>query len=281
MASIIKRRRLASALRQLREQAGLTLEDVAFRMGMAQSTLSRIETARASARPANVRGLLPIYGVHGTEADVIVQLAKDAVQRDWWYVYRDLMPDWFQTFVGLEGEASAIQVFQPQVVPSLLQTEAYARALLGAAWTNRKSAEVERRVQLRLHRQQVLRRQPGPQCQLVLGEAALRCRVGTPETFTAQLDRLIQLIDEGQFTIRVLPFTAGATGSELGQIVLLDFPFPEDPPVGCLEHLAGGQIVDESAQVNQLRAVFAHQRDAALSPEESRKLIAEVAATPS
>ncbi|GAB2953475.1 helix-turn-helix transcriptional regulator [Micromonospora polyrhachis] len=277
MASIIKRRRLASALRQLREQAGLTLEDVASRLDMAQSTMSRIETARARARPVIVHSLLPIYGIHGIEADVIVQLARDASQRDWWYAYRDVMADWFRTFVGLEGEAAKIQVFQPQVVPSLLQTEEYARALLGAAWVNRKPAEVERRVQLRLRRQEVLGNRPGLQCQLVLGEAALHCRIGTPEILAAQLDRLVQLIDDGRIMIQVLPFTAGATGGELGQFVLLDFPYPEDPPVGYVEHLVGGQLVEEPTEVDRLRAVFRHQRTIALSPEESRKLIVEVA----
>jgi len=280
MASIIKRRRLAAALRQLREEAGLTLDEIAFQMDLAQSTMSRIETGRARARPAIVRGLLTVYGVHGAEADVIVQLARDASQRDWWYAYRDVMPDWFRTFVGLEGEATKIQVFQPQVVPSLLQTEEYARALLGAGWTNRTPAEASRLVQLRLRRQEILRYRPGPECHLVLGEAALHCRIGTPEIFAAQLDRLVQLIDEGRHSIQVLPFTAGATGGELGQFVLLDFPHPEDPPVGYVEHLVGGQLVEEPTEVARIQAAFDHQRALALTPEESRKLITEVAAAP-
>ncbi|GAB3159439.1 helix-turn-helix transcriptional regulator [Micromonospora sonneratiae] len=277
MASIIKRRRLAAALRSLREEAGLTLDEVAHRMDLAQSTMSRIETARASARPVIVRSLLAVYGVHGHEAEVIVQLARDAIQRAWWHPYRDVMPDWFQTFVGLEAEACAIRAFQPQVVPGLLQTEEYARATLGARWTNRQSSEVERRVAVRLRRQQVLRYQPPPACQLVLGEAALRCQVGSPEVFTGQLARLVQLIDEGRVSIQVLPFTAGPAASELGQFVLLDFPNPEDPPVGYIEHLVSGQLIEEPTEVDRIRTAFDHQCRTALSPARSRKLIAEAA----
>lgn len=275
--STIKRRRLAATLRKLREQAGLTLDEVAERMGLAQSTMSRIETARAAARPAIVRGLLTVYDVRGDEAEAIVQIAKEATKRGWWYSYRDVIPDWFETFVGFEGEASLIQAYQPQVVPGLLQTEDYARAVLGSAWLKLLPAEIDRRVKVRLSRQELFDRQQPPEYHVVLSEAVLLTQVGTPELRSAQLTKLIRSVEQRRVTIQVLPFAAGPVATELGQFVVLDFPSPEDPPVGYIEHLTGGLLVEEAAEVQRCRVAFSHQCAAALSPAESLDLIAQVA----
>jgi transcriptional regulator with XRE-family HTH domain len=275
--SAIKRRRLAATLRRLREDAGRTLDEVSDQMGLAQSTMSRIETARAGARPAIVRGLLTLYGVHGDEAEVIVQIAKDATRHGWWYSYRDVIPDWLQTFVGFEAEASLIQTYEPQLVPDLLQTEEYARAILGAAWRKLPPAEVDRRVQARLNRQEILTRRRPPEFHVVLSEAVLRCQVGSPAVFAGQMARLVEAVDDRKVSIQVLPFAAGPVASERGPYVVLDFPDPEDPPVGYLEHVVGGLLVEDPAQIQECRAAFGHQCAAALSERESRKLISELA----
>lgn len=276
-SSTIKRRRLAATLRNLRDQADLTLDQVADRMGLAQSTMSRIETARASARPAIVRGLLTLYGVHGDDAEAIVQIAKEATQRGWWYSYRDVIPDWFETYIGFESEASLIQAYQAQIVPGLLQTEDYARAILGLPWQKLPPNEVERRVKARLSRQQVLDAEHLTEYHLVLSEAVLRCQVGNPEIMRDQLLSLAAIVERRQATIQVLPFVAGPLASSYGPFVVLDFPSAEDPPVGYVEHLTGGVLLEEAAEIQRYRMAFNHQCAAALPVDESVLLITEVA----
>jgi len=273
----IKRRRLAATLRELREQADLTLEEVAERLGLARSTLSRIENARASARPPVVRALLAVYEVHGPEAEAIVQIAKDASQRGWWYSYRDVIPDWFQTFVGFEAEASLIQTYEAQIVPGLLQTEEYARAMLGLAWQKLPTDEVERRLKARLGRHQILDGDKLVEYHVVLSEAALRCQVGTPEVMRDQMARLVDAAERRQAMIQVLPFAAGPLASSYGPFVVLDFPSAEDPPVGYVEHLTGGLLLEDPAEIQRYRVAFNHQCAAALSLDDSIGLIAEVA----
>nr|MDT0662357.1 helix-turn-helix transcriptional regulator [Micromonospora sp. DSM 115978] len=275
--STIKRRRLAATLRKLRDQADLTLDQVADRMGLAQSTMSRIETARASARPAIVRGLLTLYGVHGDEAESIVRIAKEATQRGWWYSYRDVIPDWFETYIGFESEASLIQTYQSQIVPGLLQTEEYARTILGLPWQKLPPAEVDRRVKARLNRQRILDGDHLSEYHLVLSEAVLRCQVGTPEIMRDQLTNLVAMVEQRLVTIQVLPFAAGPLASSYGPFVVLDFPSAEDPPVGYVEHLTGGLLLEEAAEIQRYRMAFNHQCAAALPVDASVNLIAEVA----
>ncbi|WP_326552425.1 helix-turn-helix domain-containing protein [Micromonospora sp. NBC_01813] len=275
--STIKRRRLAATLRKLREQADLTLDEVAERMGLAQSTMSRIETARAAARPAIVRGLLTVYDVRGDEAEAIVQIAKEATKRGWWYSYRDVIPDWFETFVGFEGEASLIQAYQPQVVPGLLQTEDYARAMLGLPWQKLSDEEVDRRVKARLGRQQLLEEERSVSYHVVLSEAALHCQVGSPEVMREQMARLTRAVERRQATVQILPFAAGPLASSYGPFVLLDFPSTEDPPVGYVEHLTGGLLLEDAADIQRYRVAFHHQCAAALPLDRSLRLIEEAA----
>jgi transcriptional regulator with XRE-family HTH domain len=273
----IKRRRLAAALRELRDQSGMTLEVVVERLGLARSTLSRIENARASARPPIVRALLAVYGVQGDEAEALIQIAKEASKRGWWYSYRDVIPDWFETYVGFESEASLIQAYEPQVVPGLLQTEEYARAILGLPWQKLPPDEVERRVKARLGRQQVLDGERLVEYHVVITEAALRSQVGSPEIMRDQFAMLRSMVEQRRATIQVLPFTAGPLASSYGPFVVLDFPSTEDPPVGYVEHLTGGVLLEEAAEIQRYRMVFNHQCAAALSVEESVTLISEVA----
>jgi hypothetical protein len=239
--------------------------------------MSRIETARASARPAIVRGLLTLYGVHGDEAEAIVKVAKEATQRGWWYSYRDVIPDWFETYIGFESEASLIQTYQSQIIPGLLQTEEYARAILGLPWQKLPPAEVDRRVKARLNRQRVLDGEHLNEYHLVLSEAVLRCQVGAPKIMRDQLTRVATMVDQRLVTVQVLPFTAGPLASSYGPFVLLDFPSADDPPVGYIEHLTGGLLLEEAADIQRYRMAFNHQCAAALPVEASVKLIAEVA----
>src|SRR5262249_24505708 len=129
----VRRKRLSIELRRLREQAGLTCEDVGQRLECSGTRISRIETGRISARPGDVRELVEIYGVTGAAADPLAQLAREARRKGWWHTYGRVLPAWFEAYIGLESEAARLRDFQPLVVPGLLQTEGYARAVLRAA----------------------------------------------------------------------------------------------------------------------------------------------------
>ncbi|MFV2021657.1 DUF5753 domain-containing protein [Micromonospora sp. LOL_023] len=185
--------------------------------------------------------------MRGDEAEAIVQIAKEATKRGWWYSYRDVIPDWFETFVGFEGEASLIQAYQPQVVPGLLQTEDYARAVLGLPWQKLSDVEVDRRVKARLGRRQLLEEERSVSYHVVLSEAALHCQVGSPEVMREQMARLTRAVERRQATVQILPFAAGPLASSYGPFVLLDFPSTEDPPVGYVEHLTGGLLLEDAA----------------------------------
>jgi transcriptional regulator with XRE-family HTH domain len=145
----VRRRRLAAALRRLREQTGMTADQAAKEIGISKSALSRIENAQVSVMPPVARGLLELYGVEGEEVDALVQVARDARKRGWWQAYDDVLPDWFEIYVGLEAEASEVRAFEPQLVPGLLQTADYARAVIRAEHPDASTEEVDRRVELR------------------------------------------------------------------------------------------------------------------------------------
>src|SRR5215468_268429 len=152
----VRRKRLSIELRRLREQAGLTCEDVGQRLECSGTRISRMETGRISARPGDVRELLEIYGVTGAEADSLVQLARDARRKGWWHSYGRALPTWFEAYIGMESEAARLRDFQPLVVPGLLQTEGYARAVLRAAPYAGRSEDIDRQVALRIQRQAIL-----------------------------------------------------------------------------------------------------------------------------
>src|SRR5207249_1543677 len=146
--------RLALALRRLRDQAGMTADEAAKQVGISKSALSRIENAQVSVMPPVARALLELYGVDEADREALVLVAREARKRGWWQAYDDVLPSWFEVYVGLEAEAAQIQTFQPQLIPGLLQTEDYARAVIRVEHPDAPDDEVNRRVELRMKRQQ-------------------------------------------------------------------------------------------------------------------------------
>ncbi|MGC4854211.1 helix-turn-helix domain-containing protein [Micromonospora sp. DT4] len=265
----VRRRRLAAALRRLREQTGMTADQAAKEIGISKSALSRIENAQVSVLPPVARGLLELYGVEGEEVDALAQVARDARKRGWWQAYDDVLPDWFEVYVGLEAEASEIRAFQPQLIPGLLQTADYARAVIQAEHPDAPNEEVDRRVELRMRRQAS---DNPPKLWVVLDEAALRRPIGGAEAFKAQLRRLIDDAGRPGNTVQILTFGAGEYGSMSSAFSVLAFPEPADPGVVYIETRAGSLYL-EGQQVREYSRTFDHLVATAASARESRDLI--------
>jgi transcriptional regulator with XRE-family HTH domain len=274
----VRRKRLTVELRRLREQAGLTCEDVGRLLECSGTRISRMETGRIGARPGDVRELLELYGVTGAEADSLVQLARDARRKGWWHTYGRVLPPWFEAYVGLESDAARLHDFQPSVVPGLLQTEDYARAILRSAPDADGAQEIDLRVALRMRRQAILDRPEPPQVQVVLGESVLLMQVGGPAVMRAQLLRLADLAAWPGLTLQVLPLRTTAHAQPVGPFTMLEFADPADPTMVYLEHLTGSLLLEEEEEVQRYRAMFDHLRAEALGAGPSADLIARTAA---
>jgi transcriptional regulator with XRE-family HTH domain len=274
----VRRKRLGIELRRLREQASLTCEEVGQRLDCSGTRISRIETGRISARPGDVRELLEIYGVTSTEADSLVQLAREARQKGWWHTYGQVLPSWFEAYVGLEAAAVRFRDFQPMVMPGLLQTEDYARAVLRAAPNPGSAEDIDRQVALRMERQATLGQASPPDLWVVLSENIVRVHVGGPAVMRAQLRRLIDVAERSNVTLQVLPFTTAAHVQPISPFTILEFPDAADPTVVYLEHLTGSLFLETADEVSRYTVVFDHLRAEALGTAPSIDLIARVAA---
>ena len=275
---IVRRKRLGIELRRLRERAQLTCADVGQRLECSGTRISRIETGRISVRPGDVRELLEVYGVTGAEADPLVQLAREARRKGWWHTYGRVLPSWFEAYIGLESEAVRLRDFQPLVIPGLLQTEDYARAVLRAAPQAGSSAEIDRQVALRMERQATLGQAIPPDLWVVLSESVLRVNVGGPAVMRAQLIRLAEVAERPNVTLQVLPFTTAAHVQPISPFTMLEFADDADPAVVYLEHLTGSLFLENEDEVRRYRVVFDHLRAEALGTGQTADLIARVAA---
>lgn len=274
----VRRRRLGIELRRLREEAGLTCEEVGQRLGCSGTRISRIETGRISIRPGDVRELLEIYGVTGTEADFLARLAREARQKGWWHTYNRVMPSWFEAYIGLEAAAVRFRDFQSMVVPGLFQTEDYARAVLRAAPYPGNSEDVDRQVALRMERQTILSQLNPPDLWVVLTESVIRVNVGGAGVMRAQLRRLIDLAERSNVTLQVLPFTTAAHVQPISPFTILEFPEPGDPPVVYVEHLTGCLFLESEKEISRHTVLFDYLRAEAHGTAPSIDLIARVAA---
>lgn len=235
--------------------------------------MSRIENAQVSVRPGDVRTLLELYGVDPDDAASLVQVARDARQRGWWQAYSDVLPSWFEVYVGLEHAASEICTFEVALVPGLLQTADYARAVIEAELSDASPADVERRTELRMKRQ---RDEARPELSAVLDEAVIRRVVGGPAIMRAQLERLAAEAEAPGQTLQIVPFRTGAHPSMIGSFSILAFPEEADPPVVYLESRAGSLYVDGDGAQAYLR-IFHALQDVALPREASIDLIRQAA----
>jgi transcriptional regulator with XRE-family HTH domain len=205
----VRRRRLGQELRQLREAAGLTIEEVAQRVEVSPAKVSRIETGRVSVRPRDVSDLLNQYKMHGTHRDNLLTLTREARQQGWWPSYSDALSEGRDFWVGLETEAEAIRLYEVQSVPGLLQTLEYAHAVVRAHNHSEPPEQIERRPKLRMVRQQLVIEQSNRPIGPVLDKAVLRRHIGPPEVMHLQYRRLLEFSEQQNITIQVLPLDAG------------------------------------------------------------------------
>jgi transcriptional regulator with XRE-family HTH domain len=255
----------------------MSREEVARQLEWSASTIFRIETGRSRPQPGNLRMLLELYGVTGPERDGLIQLTRDARQPGWWHSFRDVLPDPYEVYLGLEAGAASIRHFEHVVVPSLLQTEDYAREMLRSDPRELDRDEVERRVDERLARQAILARDDRPRLWAVMDEAVIHRAVGGPEVMRRQLGHLADSAAQSKTVIQVVPYRAGAHAGATGPFVILNFDEPADPDVVYLETVAGDIYLEERSDVNRYALVFDRLLAATLHPDESVQLIERAA----
>jgi transcriptional regulator with XRE-family HTH domain len=272
----VRRRRLALELRRLREAARLTCEEVADHLECSASKISRVETGRVSVSPRDVRDMLDLYGVPAEQRESLVQLARDSRQKGWWHAFSDTMQPQMATYVGLESAASEIRIYEVSLIPGLLQTEDYARAVIRAGMMNSPSEDVERRVALVMARQPAVTRDDPPKIWAVLDEAALRRRVGGADLMRLQLEHLLAQATLPNVAVQVIPFAGGAHPAMGRPFIILVFPERVDTDVVYLEDLTSALYVEDLAEVDRYNVFFNHLRATALSFDDSSALIASV-----
>jgi transcriptional regulator with XRE-family HTH domain len=273
----VRRRLLGTTLRRFREQAGYTLDDAARILECDRSKISRIETGQRGVRPKELRELLVEYGMEETRREALLTVARQAHQAGWWQSYSRVLDDAYQDFIGLEATATAIWTYEAQLVPGLLQTEAYARSIAAASLVNETQEEHEQFVQVRLTRQQVLAREDPLQFWAILSEGALRQLVGGRDVMTSQLRHLIEIAsDRPNVNLQVLPFAVGAHAATSGPFVIMKFPEAPDLGVVYLEGQTGGIYLESADEVARYSLVFEHLRASALSTAATVRLIEEV-----
>jgi transcriptional regulator with XRE-family HTH domain len=275
-----RRRRLGIELRRLREASGLKLEQVAAQLDLAGSTLSRIETGKALCKTPYLTAMLDMYGVTDEQQrQLLKDMAREGQRKGWWAVYDDVLPTGFGIYVGLEAVAASLRAYEAQVVHGLLQTQDYARAVLRARQRKASAEQIDRLAELRMKRQEALTRPCDPlELWLILDEAVLRRPIGGPKVMRAQLGRLIEATELPNLTLQVLPFSHGAHAGLAGPFYILEFPGDAhgttDPGIAYVEGAAGNIYLEKDPDVRRWAHAFDQLRAEAMSPGESRELIA-------
>lgn len=272
--SVVRRMLLGSQLRRLRETRGITREAAGYSIRASESKISRMELGRVSFKTRDVEDLLTLYGItDGQERTSLLSLAKEANVAGWWHSYSDVLPSWFPTYVGLEGAASLIRVYEVQFVHGLLQTAEYAHAVVRRGMMGADEADVERRVALRLERQKHLVAEDAPQFHIVLDEAALRRPYGGRDVMRGQLQHLIEMSERPNVRLQIMPFGFGGHSGEGGAFTILSFPESDLSDVVYLEQLSSALYLDKPEDVTQYETALAELRQDSPGPDESRDLL--------
>ncbi|MEV4463513.1 helix-turn-helix transcriptional regulator [Micromonospora echinofusca] len=237
---------LGAQLRRLRESSGVTREGAGWEIRASESKISRMELGRVGFKERDVADLLTLYGVTASEErEALLKLARDANSPGWWHRYGDVLPSWFQSYLGLEAAAVLIRSYEVQFVPGLLQTREYARAVVLLGHGRAAPAEIERRVALRMQRQRLLHRERPPQLWAVVDEAALRRPIGGPRVMRDQVAALIEATKSPNIRLQVIPFAAGGHAAAGGAFTILRFGDQELPDVVYIEQLTSALYLDK------------------------------------
>ncbi|HEX6931090.1 MAG TPA: helix-turn-helix transcriptional regulator [Streptosporangiaceae bacterium] len=271
----IRRRRLGSDLRRLREQRSLRLEEVASELGVAPSTLSRIETGKAPTRTSYLALMLDLYGVHdAAQRRTLMDLAREGQRKGWWVGSEDLLPAGTGTYLGLEAEAFELRAFQSQIVHALLWTREYARAVIAARRPGLAASQAERLVEIGMRRQDVLAGDEPMRLRLILDESVLSRAVATRDVMRAQLEHVIDAGSAPHVTIQVLRLGCQQRQLPAGSFGILSFAEPDDADVACSTGIRGQVLLEQRvSEVREVRRMFDALSESALAPEESAQLI--------
>ncbi|MCQ8772963.1 helix-turn-helix domain-containing protein [Streptomyces telluris] len=272
----VRRRRLGQELRKLRELKGMTAEEVAERLLVSQSKISRLENGRRSISQRDVRDLCGVYGVEDHRiVDSLMQMAKESRQQGWWHAFGDIP---YSVYIGLETDAASLRVYEASLVPGLLQTPNYASAVTEGSWPEATGADIERRVQVRMRRQERITDPENPlRLWAVIDESALRRIVGSREIMAEQMRQLVQFSMEPHITVQVLPYDVGAHPGMYGKFSILEFNDPQDASTVYLEGITSDLYLEKPNDVQTYSVMYEHLRMQALNADHSRQFIDRVA----
>lgn len=265
---------LGTQLRRLREGAGITREAAGDAIRGSHAKISRLELGRVSCKERDVADLLTLYNV--TEESVrsdFLTLARRTSTPGWWHQYGDVLPGWFETHIGLEEAASVIRTYEVQFVPGLLQTPDYARAVAQLGHPRASAEEIERRVRLRVQRQELLTVPDAPRVWAVIDEASLRRPLGGPEVMEGQLRHLLTMAELPNVTLQIAPFSLGGLAAAGGPITILRFLEPDLPDIVYLEQLTSALYLDKRDDVDHYLAVMDRLSAQSESPRESLAIL--------
>jgi transcriptional regulator with XRE-family HTH domain len=272
---------LGGQLRKLREAAGITPDQAGYEIRASRSKISRLEHGRVSFKERDVADLLSLYGVpDSAQRRHLMMLAERANSPGWWARYDDVLPDWFETYIGLEQATSLIRTYELQFVPGLFQTEDYARAVTVLGHRAAPAEEIERRVSLRLKRQEILSRaEPVPKVWAVIDESALRRPLGGREVMRTQLRHLIELTESPQVTLQIMPFDRGGHSAAGGSFAILRFADSDLPDIVYIEQLTGALYLDRPEELDHYREVMNSLSAEAETPAESKRQLTSLIET--
>lgn len=275
--STVRRILLGSQLRRLREERGVSRQEAGYVIRASESKISRLELGRVSFKERDVADLLTLYGVTDeAEREALLQLAREANAPGWWHSYSDVLPSWFQTYVGLEGAASLIRTYELQFVPGLLQSEAYCRAVIRLGNARATEQQIDQRVELRMQRQRRLHGPKAPRLWAVLDEAALNRPIGGTDVMRGQLEHLITMSKLPNVTIQVMPFKFGGHAAEGGAFSILRFPESDLPDVVYVENLVGALYLDRRDDVDAYMQAMERLAVDSATPDDTVELLGEI-----
>ncbi|MGC5022584.1 helix-turn-helix domain-containing protein [Micromonospora sp. DT47] len=265
---------LGAQLRRLREASGVTRDGAGWEIRSSESKISRMELGRVGFKERDVADLLTLYGVTAAdERAALLKLARDANSPGWWHHYGDVLPGWFQSYLGLEAAAAMIRTYEVQFVPGLLQTREYARAVVLLGHPQAPAEEIDRRVGLRMQRQQLLHRADPPQLWAVVDEAALRRPVGGSEVMRGQLTALIEATRAPHVRLQIIPFDAGGHAAAGGAFTILRFGDDDLPDIVYIEQLTSAIYLDKREDLDYYAVAMERLCVEAAPPERTPEIL--------
>jgi Domain of unknown function (DUF5753)/Helix-turn-helix domain len=269
---------LGNHLRRLREAQGVSREDAGWEIRSSESKISRMELGRVSFKERDIADLLTLYGItdHDPERERLLELAREANNPGWWHRFGDVLPGWFQSYLGLEAAASLIRTYEVQFIPGLLQTRDYARAVVLLGHPRARDNEVERRVDLRVARQLLLTRPDAPQLWAVIDEAALRRPIGGLDVLKAQIEALIEATRLPNVRLQIVQFEVGGHAAAGGAFTILRFPAEDLSDVVYVEQLTSALYLDKRDDVEEYATAMERLCIEAEPPDRTTEILERI-----